>query len=146
MKRALQVKTQLKIAKPVPQVFEAIVDPEKMSHYFISSGKGRMESGKTVRWNFDSGGGLDVRVDRIEPDRLVSFFWSASGVETLVAIELEQDADNGTLVKISESEWPRDDRGIARCIEQTQGWMHFLCCLKAYIEFGINLRKSAAVR
>jgi uncharacterized protein YndB with AHSA1/START domain len=55
-------------------VFEAIVDPEKMSHYFISSGNGRMENGKTVRWNFDTGAGLDARVDRIEPDRLVSFF------------------------------------------------------------------------
>ena len=34
--KALQVKTQLEIAKPVHQVFEAIVDPEKMSHYFNS--------------------------------------------------------------------------------------------------------------
>jgi len=37
-KKALQVKTQLEIAKHVHQVFEAIVDPEKMLHYFISSG------------------------------------------------------------------------------------------------------------
>jgi uncharacterized protein YndB with AHSA1/START domain len=35
-KKSLQVKTQLEIAKPVHQVFEAIIDPKKMSHYFIS--------------------------------------------------------------------------------------------------------------
>ena len=35
---------------------------------------------------------------------------------------------------------------IARCIEQTQGWMHFLCCMKAYLEHGINLRKSGSSR
>jgi uncharacterized protein YndB with AHSA1/START domain len=45
-KKALQVKTQLEIAKPIHQVFEAIVEPKEMSHYFISSGKGRMQSGK----------------------------------------------------------------------------------------------------
>ena len=45
--KALQVITQLPMAKPAREVFEAIVDPEKMSHYFISSGSGRMESGKT---------------------------------------------------------------------------------------------------
>ena len=63
-KKALQVKTQLEIAKHVHQVFEAIVDPEKMSHYFISSGTGRMQGGKTVHWKVDKGGGLDARVER----------------------------------------------------------------------------------
>ena len=144
-KKALQVKTQLEIAKPVHQVFEAIVDPEEMSHYFISSGTGRMQSGKTVHWKFDKGGGLDARVERIEPDRFVSFSWSASGTEALVTMELLPLDDHATLVKISESEWPPDEKGIARCIEQTQGWMHFLCCLKAYLEYGINLRRSGTV-
>jgi uncharacterized protein YndB with AHSA1/START domain len=141
-KKALQVKTQLEIAKPVHQVFEAIVDPEKMSHYFISSGRGYMENGKTVHWNFDTGAGLDAKVERIEPDRFVSFFWSASGIEALVAVELVPSGDSGTLVKISESKWPPNEKGIARCIEQTQGWMHFLCCMKAYLEYGINLRTT----
>jgi uncharacterized protein YndB with AHSA1/START domain len=145
-KRALQVKTQLEIAKPVHQVFEAIVDPEKMSHYFISSGSGRMQNGKTIHWKFDKGGGLEARVESLEPDQFVSFFWSASGVETLVAMELVPVRHTGTLVNISESEWPPDEKGIARCIEQTQGWMHFLCCMKAYLEYGINLRKSEMVR
>lgn len=84
--KSLQVKTQMEIAKPVHQVFEAIVDPEKMSHFFISSGTGRMQGGKTVHWKFDKGGGLDARVERTEPDRFVSFVWSASGIEAIVAI------------------------------------------------------------
>ena len=144
--KSLQVKTQMEIAKPVQQVFEAIVDPEKMSHYFISSGTGRMQGGKTVHWKFDKGGGLDARVERTEPDRFVSFVWSASGIEAIVAMELVPVGDTGTVVKISESEWPPDEKGIARCIEQTQGWMHFLCCMKAYLEHGINLRKSGIIR
>ena len=32
----LQIKTGLRIAKPAPVVFDAIVDPEQMKNYFIS--------------------------------------------------------------------------------------------------------------
>jgi len=39
----LEIKTTLQIAKPCPEVFEAIVNPEKMSNYFISKSSGRME-------------------------------------------------------------------------------------------------------
>lgn len=144
-KRSLQVKTQLAIAKPAYEVFEAIVNPEKMSHYFISSGSGPMENGKTVRWVFDDVGlGLDVKVQRVERDRFVSFRWSASGVDALVEMQI-LPGDAATLLKVSESEWPPDEKGIARCIEQTQGWTHFLCCMKAYLEYGINLRQGGTV-
>jgi len=136
---------QLSMAKPAHEVFEAIVDPAKMSHYFISSGSGRMESGKTVGWVFDdAGASLDVKVQRVEQDRLVSFLWSASGVEALVEMQIVSH-DLTTLLKVSESGWPPDEKGIARCVEQTQGWMHFLCCMKAYLEYGINLRKGGNV-
>jgi len=130
-KKTLQVKTQLEIGRPVHQVFEAIVDPRKMSHYFISSGRGCIQTEKAVHWEFDTGGGLDVRVERIKPDQLVSFFWSASGIEARVAMKLAPIGKRGTLVKISESEWPLNEKGIARCMEQTQGWMHFVCCVQA---------------
>jgi uncharacterized protein YndB with AHSA1/START domain len=143
--KTLQVRTQLEIAKSIHRVFEAIVNPEEMAHYFISSGTRRMQSGKTVHRKFDQGGGLDVKVERTEPDRLVSFFWPASGIEALVLMELVPVGDSGTLLKVSESQWPSNEKGIARCIEQTQGWMHFLCCMKAYLEYGINLRKSGLV-
>lgn len=56
----LEIKAALQISKPVNKVFEAIVDPEKMTNYFIS-----------------------------------------------------------------------------------KGWANFLACLKAYLEYGINLRKGA---
>jgi len=143
--KPLQVKTKTAIAKPAHEVFEAIVDPEKMSHYFISSGSGRMESDKTIHWVFDGGGaGLDVKVQRVVRDRFVSFLWTASGVAARVEIEIVPNGST-TLVKVSESEWPADEKGIARCVEQTQGWTHFLCCMKAYLEHGINLRQSGTV-
>jgi uncharacterized protein YndB with AHSA1/START domain len=42
-----------KILKPINEVFEAIIDPAKMSNYWFSSGSGRLEQGKTVTLRYD---------------------------------------------------------------------------------------------
>jgi uncharacterized protein YndB with AHSA1/START domain len=49
----LQVEVEKKISKPIHEVFEAIVNPEKMSNYFISSASGQLEEGKTIIWRWD---------------------------------------------------------------------------------------------
>ena len=42
-----------RIARPVGEVFEAVVDPQQLSHYFTTGGaKGRLEPGTTVTWDF----------------------------------------------------------------------------------------------
>ena len=87
----LQAKAGIQISKPIKEVFEAIVDPKKMSNYFISESSGRMEEGKTLTWKFP---------------------------------EFE-------------------DRFSVEVAEVTEGWANFLACLKAYLEYGINLRKGA---
>lgn len=137
----LQVKTELKIAASPSAVYEAIVNPEQMSGYFISSGSDRLDSAKPVTWKWDDvGAELNVTPQALDTDRRVSFLWPASGVETCVVIELQPSGD-ATTVKVTENGWPPDAEGIGRCLEQMQGWMHMLCCLKAFLEHGINLRK-----
>ena len=36
-----------------------------------------------------------------------------------------------------------NEAGIKQLMGQTEGWANFLACLKAYLEYGINLRKGA---
>jgi uncharacterized protein YndB with AHSA1/START domain len=137
----LTVETQLNVSKPTSDVFEALVNPDQMSRYFISSGSGRLDAGQAVTWSWaDCGAELTVAPQEIEADRKVAYLWNASGVETRVSIELQQCETSETNVIVREAGWPRDNEGTARCLEQMQGWMHMLCCLKAYLEFGINLR------
>jgi len=145
-KNDLEVKVQVGILKPVHRVFEAIVNPDEMSRYFISSASDRMDSSKNINWRWDDVGvELPVKVQQVVPDQSISFLWSASGVEALVTIKLEGGDNSSTIVKISESSWPADSEGINRCLEQTQGWTHMLCCLKAYLEYGINLRTGGII-
>jgi uncharacterized protein YndB with AHSA1/START domain len=140
----LHVETGLKIRKPVHEVFEAIVDPKKMSNYFISKGSGRLDEGKTVTWTWDDMKmQADVRPSKIEPDRLVSFYWGTSGEETLTEIRLDAVEPSATVVRITETGWEKDDQSIAMLARQTQGWTGFLHALKAYLEYGVNLRIGA---
>lgn len=137
----LSARVELAVAKPPSVVFEAIIDPEKMAKYFITSGDRRMAAGQVVRWCFDDHGGakLDVKVLELDADRRVAFLWPATGADTRVDVRLTAAA-SGTTVEVTEGTWAVSDEGISGLTQQTQGWMHFLCCLKAWLEHGINLR------
>jgi uncharacterized protein YndB with AHSA1/START domain len=141
----LEIKTQIGISRPPDVVFDAIVDPAKMSNYFISRSSGRMEEGKTLIWEFpEFDVKIPVRVGRIEKDRYVSYYWEADNKQDLlVEITLEPFKVNSTLVTVTEKSRPNDSDGIRWLKGNTEGWANFLACLKAYLEYGINLRKGA---
>ena len=140
----LRVQTALKIVKPAHDVFEAIVDPKKMSNYFISKGSGRLDEGMPVTWTWDDVQvQAEVRPGKIEPDRFISFYGSPNGDETLTEIRLDAVEASATVVRITETGWRKDDEGIAMLARQTQGWTGFLFGLKVFLEHGVNLRKGA---
>ena len=143
----IKTKVQMGILKPAHEVFEAIVDPDKMNKYFITTSTGRMESGKILTWSWkDYDVSHEVKVQNVEKDKLISFKWEGSGVECLVVITLEPKSENQTLIKITESDWPADFRGANRCMGQVEGWTNFLCCLKAYLEYDVNLRIGGVIK
>jgi uncharacterized protein YndB with AHSA1/START domain len=140
----LEISTKIQVQKPVTEVFEAIVDPEKMSNYFISRGSGRMEAGREISWSWNEvAGEYPVQVQKIEPNKYISFHWEAAGRQTLVEMNLDAQEDGSTLVTITEKSMENNENGLKWLKENTGGWMNFLDCLKAYLEYGINLRKGA---
>ncbi len=141
----LQIKTALRVAKPASEVFEAIVDPQKMANYFIAKGSGRMEEGKTVEWSFpEMEGAFPVTVKKVEQNKQIVFTWNdAAGAETTVTITLQAVTESITFVVITEGEKAVTEDGIHWLKGNTEGWANFLACLKAFLEYGINLRKGA---
>jgi hypothetical protein len=61
----------------------------------------------------------------------------------LVEIFLEKTSPMTTVVLVKESKFNDDSSGIIQALGQTEGWANFLACLKAYLEYDINLRKGA---
>ena len=48
----LTIKAAIQIQKPIEDVFDGIISPEKMSGYFISKSSGKLENGKEVTWQW----------------------------------------------------------------------------------------------
>jgi uncharacterized protein YndB with AHSA1/START domain len=139
---------QLKIRKPVAEVFDAVVNPAKMTGYFVQTSSGPLAQGATVNWKFaEVDQGFDVVVGEVVKDEKIAFDWPSDlpGVRTTqVEIAFKPlDADN-TMVQISEGGWPETAEGGKASHGNAGGWMHMLACLKAYLEYGINLRTGGA--
>ncbi|MDX5348662.1 MAG: SRPBCC domain-containing protein [Hymenobacteraceae bacterium] len=139
----IQANVTQKINKAVATVFEAVVQPEQMTQYFISEASGPMETGKKINWKFgDVGAEVDVLVLEVKPQEQIKFRWPASGDSTLVEMNFKAVGAEVTEVSVTETGWEMTEQGVQQALQQTQGWTDMLLCLKAYLEFGINLRKG----
>ena len=142
----LAFKVSGRIARPVHDVFEAVVDPDQLSHYFTTNGaKGRLETGATVVWDFaDFPGAFPVHVDEVVPDRRIVLRWAADDSEdpydTTVTMDFEALDDGRTLVTIAEEGWRDTAAGQTSSYQNCEGWTGMLCAMKAWTEHGINLR------
>lgn len=141
----LEIKTAIQIQKPLEDVFEAIVDPSRMSNFFISESSGRMEEGKELQWKFPEFDELvTVKVVEVTQNEYVSFQWEgAKGEKLLVEVTLLEMPGNSTLVKVTEGKMRLDEKGVKWLAQNTEGWANFLASMKAYLEYDINLRKGA---
>ena len=141
----LEIKVGLVMQRSAHEVFEAIVDPAQMKNYFISESSGRMEEGKSLTWKFpEMDMQFPVQVRKVEKDKYVSYSWQdPSGNETIVEVSLTPKAGNSTFVSITEKDRQNNEEGLKWLKSNTEGWANFLACLKAWIEYGINLRKGA---
>ena len=147
MELDLKFQVQTKIQKPVADVFDAVYNPDKLSAYFTTGGaSARLDPGTTVMWAFAEPPVDDfpVYVKEVEMNKSIAFEWD-HGDEKYYRVEIEFEAlsANETLIKISEGGWPATERGLEQSYGNCEGWTHMLACMKAYVEYGINLRRGS---
>lgn len=145
--RDIEATVENRILRPVGEVFRALVDPGKMACYFITGASGPMKAGSPVTWEFaDVGAHMSVDVIEIEDDRKIVFDWAASGEKTRVTIVLTPGDPGTTDLKLTEVGWSLDRVGVKRAMGQQAGWTFTICCMKAYLQHGINLRLGTTKR
>ena len=138
---------QTKIARPVADVFDAVVSSERMKNYFVNGASSDLVVGATVTWRWDHYGENPVVVRKVVANELIELAidskeWDKTkddAYEVLVIFEFEQ-LEDGTMLSISEQGWKTDADGLKGSHDNCGGWTHMAMCLKAYIEHGIDLR------
>ena len=155
----LKFRVAARIARPVHEVFEAVADPQQLSHYFTTGGaKGRLETGATVTWDFhDFPGAFPVHVVEVVPDERIVLEWKANEGEspnveggamkevyysTTVTMTFKGLDDGRTLVEIAEEGWRQNQGALSASYGNCQGWTGMLLALKVWVEHGINLREG----
>lgn len=141
------VMTRLIINKPANEVFEAIVSPDKIGNFWFSSSSERWEEGKRITLRYDEYNAKGVMtVLEIENNQKIVFSWGEEhGEETVVTITLTEH-ESGTVIEVSESGLNEENPDVvAKMMQQKEGWVYTLTCLKAYVENGINNLRASLI-
>lgn len=137
------------ISKTPHETFEAVADPDQLSKYFTTGGaRGRLETGTEVSWDFaDFPGRFPVAVIETVPDEKIVISWEgtehSTGPTTTTTFEFSPvDEGARTLVTITEKSWRPTVGGAEGAFGNCMGWTGMLAALKAWIEYGIDLREG----
>ena len=147
----LKFKVMIHVGRPVGEVFEAVANPKELSSYFTTGGaSGRLESGKTVMWDFhDFPGAFPVEVDEVIENQRIVFRWDANDEDSTetyrltVTMTFKPTDDGRTLVEIEEKGWHDSEAGLRASYGNCMGWSQMLAALKMWVEHRINLREGA---
>ncbi|QHE62491.1 hypothetical protein FHE72_16795 [Rossellomorea vietnamensis] len=133
--------THMKIQKPAHEIFEAFVDPEKIGGFWFSSSSERWEEGKTVTLRYEEYGAQgDIHILEIQEEKKIVFEWAGNHK---VTISFTQEETGSTIVGVKEEGFDEDSENIINeLVDNKEGWVYMLTCLKGYMEYGVNLRAS----
>ena len=143
-----RIEKKVLLRAPRAQVWRAIADPEAFGRWFGVDLAGPFTPGARVGGRITHEGyehlPFEITIERMEPERLISWRWHPNAVEpgvdyaaeptTLVVFELD-DAEDGTLLTVVESGFDRIP--LARRAEayrgNEQGWSQQMEAVERYV-------------
>ncbi|WP_308639941.1 SRPBCC family protein [Paenibacillus silvisoli] len=138
--------TKFKINRPARELFEAFADPAKIGCFWFSSSSERWEQGKTITLRYEEYNAVvDMKMLEIEADKRIVFQWA--GEANIVTITLEEQEDGGTIIAVLEDGFQENDPElISKIVDNKEGWVFVLSCLKAYLESGVTTLRAGIAR
>lgn len=131
---------QMRIRKPIEQVFDAFIDPDKTKNFWFTKGSSKLEKGITVTWEWEMYGiKTEVYVKDIIPNENISIEWGGND-KSLVDFNFVALSDGSTYVMIKQYGFSITGEALHEAIKDaTGGFTTVVDGLKAYLEHGINL-------
>lgn len=142
-----EITSKMRFDKSTSEVFEALVDPEKIVNYWFSNSSGRLEEGKKITWLYQEyNAELTIKVVEIEKDKRIVYKWGEDEHETTVAFLLVEEKNGSTVLEVTESGFNTNDPKIVNILlGQKEGWMYMLTCLKGYLENSISTLRGSLI-
>jgi uncharacterized protein YndB with AHSA1/START domain len=126
-------RTKMLIRSPVADVFDAFVNPDKITKFWLNATTGPLAKGAQVEWSFMVPGVRDqVKVTAFDAPRRIDFDWS-DGIH--VNMNFEPRSDRATVLEVQTSGFTGDDL-IDQIVNTTEGYSIVLCDLKTFLESG----------
>lgn len=143
----MNILTKFRILKPASEVFEAFVDPLRIGNFWWSSSSERWEQGKTITLRYDEyNAEVNIKVTEIDINKKIVFKWGELE-ENTVTISMKEVDELSTIIEVNEEGFnENEDEIINTLVDNKEGWVYMLTCLKAYLEFGITNLRACIVK
>lgn len=132
------------IRRPATEVFEAFVQPDLITKFWLKATTGPLSHGAQVEWQFMVPGVTErVNVTAFEKPRHIAFVWSMGGLGVDMRFLEER---KGISVVSVEVRGFKSEGGTDQVANATEGFSIVLCDLKVLLESGrsANLVKDKA--
>lgn len=136
----MELITKIKIKATAQASFEAFADPDKIGNFWFGTSSQRWETGRDIMLIYPEVDGIQVQIrvlETVQGEKIV-FAWGEEQERRTVVITFEPSGADSTLVKVSESPWAEDASAIEGLIQNKEGWVFMLTCLKAWLENCVN--------
>ncbi|MFB5088409.1 SRPBCC domain-containing protein [Psychrobacillus sp. PGGUH221] len=143
----MNILTKFRILKPASEVFEAFVDPLRIGNFWWSSSSERWEQGKRITLRYDEyNAEVNIKVTEIDINKKIVFKWGELE-ENTVTISMKEVDELSTIIEVNEEGFnENEDEIIHTLVDNKEGWVYVLTCLKAYLEFGITNLRAGIVK
>lgn len=128
------------ITAPLERVWQLATKGAWLDRYFTTWCSGNLdEKGRILlSWGKES---EHVEVLQARWEKSTTFRWVAYGVPYATRVTFKFAKKKRRVhVTVSETGWRRDAKGAESAMHHAMGWTHFLCGLKAFAQFGVELR------
>lgn len=132
---------QMRIRKPVSEVFQAFIDPEMTKYFWFTKGSDKLEVGKTVTWEWEMYNfSTQVVAKEIIANQKITVDWFTSEKPTTIDFCFKSLSDDTTYVSIKHYGFDvTGDELLLAIKNSTEGFAFVLAGLKTYLEHNINL-------
>ncbi len=141
--RTIRLQTYTRVSPK--KAFKAITSPERLSRWMVDEATLSPRKGGRYAFKWEGGPTHTGKVLEFVRGKRITLTWQWPGMEQLLVTKLKLAVEpraRGTVVKLTHSGFPKQERWLDLYAGAIQGWTYFLLNLKSVLDNGRDLRSK----